>query len=262
MTVLQALVLGLVQGLGEFLPISSSAHLILVPWLLGWEDHGLALDVALHIGTLVAVLGFYRATWIKMAVDLVQPKGDKKLFLLLCLATIPGAAMGYFGEHLAETLFRSPALIACTLSVMGCFLWWCDRRGRNNQRMVEGVGVKDALLVGIAQGFAIIPGFSRSGTTISAGLLLGLTRESAARFSFFMSVPITLGAIVKKLPDLLRESEQLGSIFWIAIFTSGIVGWAAIAVLVKYVSKRSYLPFVIYRLCLAALIVGFVWFRA
>jgi undecaprenyl-diphosphatase len=259
-TLLQAVVLGIVQGVGEFLPISSSAHLILTPWFFGWEEHGLAIDVALHIGTFLAVLIFYREIWWKMAKDVFSLRGDKRLFFLLVIGTIPGAIMGYLGEHWAETVFRQPLIIAFTLSFLGLLLYYVDRRSSNNQRIIESIRWQDAVLVGIAQGCAIIPGFSRSGTTITAALLLGMRREAAARFSFYLSVPITLGAIVKKLPEIVSHPEVSTLPFWAAIATAAVVGWIAISFLIKYVSQRSYAPFTLYRLGLAAIIL-FVYFK-
>lgn len=260
MSLVQSAVLGAVQGIAEFLPISSSAHLILVPWLLGWEEHSLTMDVALHIGTLIAVLIYYREVWLQMTWSLLRPSSEveskfyRRLFIFVIAATIPGAVIGFFAEHAVETIFRSPKLIAMTISFMGILLWYCDRRGRNNRKTLTDFSLKNAILVGIAQGCAVVPGFSRSGTTIATGLALGLTREQAAHFSFYLSVPITLGAIVHHLPKMLQQGEAMGLPFVTGIAVSALVGWVSISALIKLLGKYSYAPFAIYRVGIAGLI--------
>ena len=210
MDTLHTILLGVVQGLGEFLPISSSAHLVLLPWFLGWEPHSLTLDVALHIGTLFSVLVFYRETWLRLfkapfLYKDTQYAGDRKLLGQLLVATLPGVAMGLFAKDYAETIFREPQLIGASLAFMGVVLWLCDRNGKNKTRTVANLGWRDCILIGIAQGFAIIPGFSRSGSTISAALVLGFRREEAARFSFLMSAPIIAGAAVLQGPEIIKH---------------------------------------------------------
>ncbi len=266
MTVFQALVLGVLQGLGEFLPISSSAHLALAPWLFGWTDPGLAFDVALHFGTLIAVLWYFRAEWISLvlsALNIVkhrrmQTDGERRVGYLV-VATIPGAIAGLLLEKQAETVFRSPALIAVTLILMGLILWLVDLRARRTRELAE-VGWGDALLVGLAQMFAIIPGVSRSGSTITAGRALRLTRESAAIFSFLMSMPIIAAAAVLKLPEAVRE-YGITTPFVVGVLASAISGWAAIAGLMRFVSKRSYGVFAIYRFVLGAIVLAIFFFR-
>ncbi len=262
MDYLHTIVLGIVQGLGEFLPISSSAHLIVVPWLAGWQDHGLALDVALHIGTLFSVLLYYRETWLRLFRSVLSKseelKPDRKLFQQLVVATIPGVIIGLAGKDYAETIFRSPLLIAGTLSVMGVVLWLADQYWSKKTREISSITWKDCVLVGISQGFAIVPGFSRSGTTITAGLILGFRREEAAKFSFLLSAPIIAGAAVLQIPAILENKLYSDPAFWLGICTAGIVGYLAIAFLLKFVSKKSYLPFAIYRLVAGGLIV-LVW---
>ncbi|MBC7326099.1 MAG: undecaprenyl-diphosphate phosphatase, partial [Moorella sp. (in: Bacteria)] len=182
MNILQAIILGLVQGLGEFLPISSSAHLVLTPWFFRWPDQGLAFDVALHLGTLIAVVAYFWRDLVELVVcGLFQPRSlDGRLFWYLVVASIPGAIFGYLLENQAETVFRSPLLIALTLTLMGIGLWWADRRGRKT-RDLEDITLADGIIVGLSQALAIIPGVSRSGITMSAGLLAGMKRETAAR---------------------------------------------------------------------------------
>src|SRR4051794_34498150 len=188
MTTLQAVILGILQGLGEFLPISSSAHLIVFPWLLGWPEHGLAFDVALHVGTLAAVVYAFRGDWWRILTSALRGllhgrpgEGDGRLFWLLVLASIPGAVAGLALGEAAETSFRSPLLIATTLSVVGAILLVADRRASSGEER-RRVTVLDALLIGAAQALAIVPGVSRSGATISMALFLGYRREEAARF--------------------------------------------------------------------------------
>lgn len=260
---LHALFLGIVQGLGEFLPISSSAHLIVLPWLMGWGDQGLEFDVALHLGTLIAVLSYYWKIWLRMGRAALNLPGsdarDRTLLLYVVLATIPGVIAGKLLKHHAETVFRSPLLIAGTLSIMGIVLWLADSLVKNRTKTAHTVTLRDAFLIGCAQCFALVPGFSRSGTTMTAALVLGFRREEAAHFSFLLSVPITAGAVVLQSRDIIENKlyNELG--FWIGIGSAGIVGFLAIAFLVRFVSRNSFLPFAIYRVLVAAVIV-FVYF--
>ncbi|MGI9861603.1 undecaprenyl-diphosphatase UppP [Moorella naiadis] len=260
MNVLQAIVLGLVQGLGEFLPISSSAHLVLAPWLFRWPDPGLTFDVALHLGTLIAVVAFFWRDIIELVLSgLGQPHSqDGRLFWYLIVASIPGALFGVLFEKQAETIFRSPLLIALTLTLMGIGLWWADRVGRKSRQM-EDLSLMDGIIVGISQALAIIPGVSRSGITMSAGLLTGMDRETAARFSFLMSVPIIAGAALLKLKDLPLHEVNLA--FIVGVLTAAVVGFLAIKFLLQYLRHGSYLLFTGYRILLAALVVAVFWLR-
>jgi undecaprenyl-diphosphatase len=263
MDLIQAIVLGSIQGLGEFLPISSSAHLILAPWLFGWSDPGLAFDVALHFGTLVAVLLYFRNDWLAIAMTGFGRSANgfsgayypRNFLWLLALATIPGALIGYLLEHQAETVFRNPLLIAVTLSMVGYILFWADKRLRSRKNL-EKISWSDGALIGLSQALAIIPGVSRAGATISSALLLGIDRVSAARFSFLLSTPIIFGATVLKLKDFLAAGVGLTEI--VGIFTAALTGYCAIASLVKFVSTVSYKIFFWYRLALALVIVA-VW---
>jgi undecaprenyl-diphosphatase len=257
MTSTQAIVLGILQGLGEFLPISSSGHLIVVPWLLGWPDHGLAFDVALHLGTLAAVLFAFAGDWARLVSSAVRcalrgkpfAEPAARLLWLLALASIPGAAAGLLLDRWAETAFRSPALVAATMTVMGAVLWIADRRASPAGPGAEQVRVADAALIGLAQALAIIPGVSRSGSTISAALFLRYRREEAARFSFLLATPITAGAALIKVPHLLRTGDP--SVVVPGMVTAAICGFLAIRVLLAYVRGHDYLPFVIYRFAFA-----------
>jgi len=262
LTLLEGLLLGILQGLGEFLPISSSAHLIVVPWALGWEEHSLAFDVALHVGTLAAVFYAFAADWKRLVLaGLKRPDWsdpDNKLIWLLALATLPGGVAGLLLDDWAETTFRSPALVAASMATLGLILLAADRIGARRTGIMD-VGLQAALLIGLAQGLALVPGVSRSGATISMALFLGLRREDAARFSFLLATPITLGAALVKLPDLAGGTELLPAV--VGMVAAGLVGLASIRVLLAYVRTRSYLPFVAYRLVFAAAVAALLLVR-
>ena len=267
MSVAQAIVLGIVQGLAEFLPISSSAHLILVPWLFGWDDPGLAFDVALHWGTLFAVLAVFWRDWLRLlraaALSIVQRRigddPDRRLFWALVVSSIPAAVLGKLLNEWAEETLRQPLLIAATMSVMGIVLGIADRSGEKRRsegdmRMPEAVGI------GVAQAFALVPGVSRSGSTISVGLVFGFTREAIARFGFLRSTPIIFGAGVLKFPKMLREmhagTSHVGAAELIAgLLASAVVGVVVIRWLLHWLRTRTYSVFVLYRLVVAVLIV-------
>jgi undecaprenyl-diphosphatase len=266
MTVFQALVLGVLQGLAEFLPISSSAHLALAPWVFGWEDPGLAFDVALHLGTLVTVLWYFRKAWVALvrsAIDIARkrrvetPEEWRVIFLII--GTIPGAVAGLLLEDAAETAFRAPALMATTLMVMGVLLWAADRF-MPQSRHIHDMTWRDALAIGIAQSFALVPGFSRSGTTITGARLLRLDRSGAAVFSFLLSMPITAAAAVLKVPDAMKEGITAPLV--VGIVAAALSSWLAISVLLRYVSRHSYSVFAIYRLALGVVIFALIALRS
>jgi len=248
MSLSHAIAYGIIQGLTEFLPVSSSAHLTLLPFFTGWEDPGLAFDVALHWGTLLAVLVYFRKDVLNLILN------DRTLGYKIALATVPGAVIGFLLEEHAETVFRSPALLAVTLSVMGIFLLIADKKGSHSVVLGE-LSWKKALLIGLSQGLAIVPGVSRSGVTIATGLLLGLEREAAVKFSFYLAIPITMGAGLLKSPYLISNIHD--SSILVAIVSSALAGFAAIQILITYVRTKSFTPFVVYRLALAGCIV--VW---
>jgi undecaprenyl-diphosphatase len=265
-TAFQALVLGLIQGLSEFLPISSSAHLTLAPWLFHWRDPGLAFDVALHFGTLVAVLWYFRAEWAALAgaaLRIVQQRrietDEERRVMFLILATIPGAIAGLALEKYAESAFRDPRLIAVALIVMGIVLWAVDRYAKRDREIAD-MTYGDAIAIGLAQMFAIIPGVSRSGSTISAGRALRLHRESAAVFSFLMSMPIIAAASILKVPHVLK-SEGLSATLLVGVLASAISGWAAIAILLRFVASRSYGLFAAYRVILGLIVLAIAFTR-
>ncbi|HEX2568501.1 MAG TPA: undecaprenyl-diphosphatase UppP [Polyangia bacterium] len=262
LTIWRAVAFGLVQGLGEFLPISSSAHLVILPWAAGWKDPGLAFDVALHIGTLVALLAFFwRDLWrlgeafLRSVIERrVGEDVERRLAWLVLAASIPGALLGVLLERRAEDAFRAKWLVAAAMITMGLVLYLADHFTAQ-RRSMERITLRDALLIGMAQAMAIVPGVSRSGSTIAAGRTLGLNREGAARFSFFMAIPITAGAGLLKVPKLIRAGG-LDVPLMVGMVVAGISGYLAIGVLLRLVRTRSYLPFVLYRIAFGALILA------
>jgi undecaprenyl-diphosphatase len=267
LTVFQAIVLGLIQGLTEFLPVSSSAHLTLAPYLFGWNDPGLAFDVALHLGTLVAVLWYFRKEWaalISAAARIVAKRRidtpEEKRVIFLIIATIPGAIGGLLLEDKAETTFRAPMLTAIALIVMGLILWAVDRAA-SQERPLDRMKWTDALLIGLAQVVALVPGVSRSGSTISAGRALSFDRQSAAVFSFLMSMPIIAAAVVLKGPDAIASSGITAPVV-AGVIASAASGWLAISVLLRYVSKQSYGVFALYRVILGVVVIVILHLRA
>ena len=253
---LQALILGLVQGLTEFLPVSSTAHLILFPWFFNWsgEVDTLTFDIALHGGTLLALLVCFRKDWM----DLILRK--HKLLGLLILASIPAGIAGFLLNDFAEQHLRSPLLISIMLIVFGLVMLVSEKVFRH--RDMEKINWADAVTIGVAQAFAIFPGVSRSGITISAGLFRGLERDAAARFSFLLSTPIIAGAGVLHLKDafLHHETHNL-QLFGVGFVSSFITGYIALRFLMKFLKKHPLNLFVYYRFGLAAVIIAGIWLR-
>ena len=262
MNILQAAILGLVQGLGEFLPISSSAHLVLVPWLFNWEDPGLTFDIALHIGTLIAVVIYFWKDWLQLITKGVTDfrSREGRLFWYLVLATIPGAAIGLLLEKKAETIFRNPVLIAIMLIALGIVLYWVDRKS-SKKIEAENISLKTSFLIGLSQALAIIPGVSRSGITMTTGLFLGLTREGAARFSFLLSAPIIFGAALVKMPKVIANPSMINTSFIVGMIVSCITGLASIGFLLRYLQTKTFLPFVLYRFILGAIVIVVAFIR-
>jgi undecaprenyl-diphosphatase len=254
---LQAVVLGVVQGVTEFLPVSSSGHLILVPHVFGWPDQGQAFDAVTHIGTLAALVAYFRTELL----DLVSGKLSRRLSLVLLVATIPAGLTGLLFGKAIEASLRSPLLIAGTTAFWGVMMWLADTRTRaaavTDHDPLEHVSWGRGLAVGVAQAVALIPGTSRSGITITTGIFTGLDRATAARFSFLLGIPITAAAGGYKLAQLMRTgvpSDDLGPLI-AAVIAAFLSGWLAVWFLVGYVRRRSLTPFVIYRLALSAVIV-------
>jgi len=262
MNLLYATLLGLLQGITEFLPISSSGHLVLAEAFLDIEQGSLAFDVALHLGTLLGVLIYFRRDFFRMFIAFVKPgqlgeesRGQRLLLLYICLGTLPAVAAGYLLKDAAETAFRKPVLIACTLAGAGLLLLMADRLGKR-QRSMKGIGIADAVLIGFAQAFALVPGVSRSGITMTAGLARGLNRMAAARFSFLLSAPIILGAGIYNLPAIISQGTEPGQQgFYLAGFSAAAVsGYLVIAFLLRFVQTHSFAIFAYYRFVLAGLV--------
>lgn len=264
MELLHIIVLAVVQGLTEFLPISSSAHLILVPHVMGWSDQGLYFDMALHAGTVTAVVLYFRRQLLAMAVDwcrsvvpvaaMRRHTENSRLAWLILLGTIPAGLCGLFGKDFVETHLRSPLVIAFTTVIFGILLWlaWRFSSKRLNEYQVT---VWDALLIGIAQAVALIPGTSRSGITITMGLARGLGAQAAARFSFLLSVPVMLASALMLVVDISRMDNPLVWRDMIAgAAAAAISGFLCIHYFLKLINRIGMLPFVVYRLCLGAVL--------
>jgi len=267
---LQALLLAVVQGGTEFLPVSSSGHLILVPYFLKWPDQGLAFDIATHVGTLLAILAYFRWDVRDLVIGFFtgQPRsadGDynpRRLALMIVLATIPAGIAGLLFKDWVETQARSALLVAGTTIVYGLLLGLADRVGRHAKTIGE-IGWQAALVIGLAQALAIVPGTSRSGVTITAALLLGLTRPAAARFSFLLGIPVFTLAALKQGLDLLETGIPPGDLLpmGIGLVGSAVIGYAVIAWLLKWLRSRSLQVFMIYRLILGAVILATLFLR-
>jgi undecaprenyl-diphosphatase len=274
--VLQAALIGILQGLTEFIPVSSSAHLELAPWIAGWPTNGLisslSFDVFLHLGTLLALLGYFasdwvrllRAAWASIRERRISRDPDRRLAWLLILATIPAAAIGFVGEswideHLHVNNDGVRLAIAAFVVVGAVALWLADRLG-SRRREIDGLSVPGAVTIGLSQALALLPGISRSGATISTGLALGLSRESAARFSFLLATPITLGAGLYGSRHLLGVTHT--GTEWLALAAgfaaSAVSGILAIGFLLSWLRHRSVTVFSLYRLAFAGLIVALV----
>ncbi len=266
MTLLQALILGIVQGLSEFLPISSSAHLALTPWVFGWEPPGLAFDVALHLGTLIALLWYFRMEWVSLtkaffailAKRRIETDSQRRVAFVI-VATIPGAIAGYLLQDYARSIFRTPALTGVMLIVMGALLWAVDRAARQD-RKIASMTWRDAIVVGLAQMFAIVPGVSRSGSTITAGRALGLDREAAAVFSFLLSLPIITAAVVFEGRHAIESGITAPIV--VGVVASAVSGWLAISVLLKFISRSSYGVFAVYRFIVGAAVLALAALRS
>lgn len=264
MTIIQSIILGIIQGIGEFLPISSSAHLILIPYLFNFnlsmtEAEKLAFDVALHFGTLMSVTVIFFKDWLNMAKGVLnkvfkkEDSFDNKLFWYLVLATIPGALVGVLFDDVIENIIRENILlIALSLAIMGLLIYFGDKYATKKYKKpkeLKDITLKQSIIVGVSQAFAVIPGFSRSGTTILAGRLAGLSKEAIAKFTFLLSTPIIFGAFIVNIGDLLVTKEVI-----IGIVTSFVVGILSIKFLLNYIKKHDFSIFAYYRVILALLV--------
>ena len=264
MELFQALCLALIQGLTEFLPISSSAHLILPAQILGWRDQGLSFDVAVHAGTLMAVVLYYRADlWRMSRAVFIADSGlsaERREVLILVLATLPAVVVGLLLSDFIDAHLRSTSVIATTTLVFALLLWLAYvKRGMSGTDAQPVQSIRDGLVIGVAQVLALIPGTSRSGITITAGLMLGYPLNSAARFSFLLSIPVILGALVLML---VKQSDELmhggmGLVMAVSTLTAGVAAYLTIAFFVRIVERVGMLPFVAYRLALGAVLLLF-----
>ena len=260
MTLFEVIILAIIQGITEFLPISSSAHLLLPGIILGWKEQGLAFDVAVHIGSLTAVVIYFRQElWGMTRAWTAQvtggaPTQESRLAWWLIIATLPAVVLGFLGKSLIEDFARSGLVLAVSTIVFGLLLWWADAKAKQNKALCD-LGWKKALTIGFFQVLAMIPGTSRSGITITAGLMLGLDRESAARFSFLLSIPTILGAGVLLAFDLIADPSQVD---WLMIITGTILSfvsaYACIYLFLSWIKRIGMLPFVIYRLLLGVIL--------
>jgi undecaprenyl-diphosphatase len=275
-------VLAIVQGLAEFIPVSSSGHLIIVRRLLGWNElspaHELTFDVALHFGTLLSVLFYFRRTWFQIIraalggrvvrfsevggedqnLTADEQREERLLLWFLAVATIPGAIAGKLLEHSAEDYFREHIfLIAGALIVVALLMWWGEKVSQFTKPLTR-ITFADALIVGCAQATALIPGVSRSGSTITAGLFRNMTREAAVRFSFLLSTPLIAGAALLKAHELRKEGLPAGMHmpFLVGVVISGVVGYAAIAWLIRYLQSNSLKVFIVYRIVVGVIVIG------
>ena len=268
MTVLQSIVLGITQGITEFLPISSSGHLILIPAIFGWELQDLSFDVALHLGTAIAVLLFFWRDWFDMIkavkndgigllngkfLDINKLRRGSLVFFTIIVVSIPVGIAGVMLENQVEQLFRSPILVASMLIIVSIFMYVSDKYSKFNKSDKE-IKFVDALIISLSQIVALFPGSSRSGMSISTGLFRGLTREKAAKFSFLLATPIILGASIVKLPDLFSSSSDQIQIMLIGLATSFITGMISIKWLMFFLKTKSLKVFVVYRILLGAVI--------
>ena len=277
MPLFQAIVLALVQALTEFLPVSSTAHLVLFPWLLHWQDPGEAFDVALHAGTLVAVLLYFWKDWLTLTLCGLGAKypsnapaqevaQHKRLFWYMIIGTIPGAILGKLFDKQIEEHLRLPGIIGVSLVVVALIMWWADSKA-NLRRKIEQSDMTDAITIGTAQAIALWPGVSRSGITITAGLFRNFTREAATRFSFLLSAPIIAGAVVTKVPALIKlhKAGTLDlplSTLAIAIAVSGIAGYFVIAFFLRYLQTRTLKVFIVYRLVFGIIVLLLAFLQA
>jgi len=261
MDILHAIFLGLIQGLTEFLPISSSGHLALLEHYFDVQEAGLAFDVLLHVGTLVALISFFWQDWWDMGRALLRPERfnrlERRLFWYLVAGSVPGALAGFFLEKQAETVFRTPSRIAVLLAVLGVLLYLADRLGRH-QRRLPGITLSDAILIGCAQALAIMPGVSRSGSTITMGLFLGFSRETAARYSFLLSTPIIFGAGFYHFLKLLKNGGGLSFnlAYFLGFLAAVISSYLTIKYLLQFLQRHTFLIFVVYRLLVAAVVLA------
>ena len=265
MNFFQSIFLGAVQGITEFLPISSSAHLIIVRWLFYWQDPGIAFDVVLHFGTLIGVVWFFFPRWINIFKAVFSRKSDqeikfnRKLFWMIVVATIPAGLAGFFFNNFIESRLRSPMVVGITMIAFGILLYIGDRFVSYEFQVMSFKKIRwwRSVVIGFSQALALIPGVSRSGITMTTGLFSGLDRKTAAEFSFLLATPIIFGAGVKEIPTLIGSGGLSTSLF-LGFISSAIFGFLAVRFLIKHLEKGSYKPFAWYRVAVGILIVGVI----
>lgn len=270
---IHAFILGIVQGLTAFLPVSSWAHLIVFPWLLKWNEaflNSLTFQVALQLGSVIALLGFFWKEWHVLAKEFFMGIREKKLFgnfrrklaWYILIATVPGALFGYLFEKQVKELLRNPLTVGVAMIVFGIILYFADRRARSNTRPYERITLKDSAIVGTAQAIALVPGVSRSGITMTAALFLGLDRETSAHFSFLLATPILLGAALLKLHKLIHHfpHAEIDPFVW-GLIGSTVMSYIVIDFLLKYLRRHSFVPFVWYRILFGVFLITMYYIR-
>jgi len=257
MEMMQAVILGVVQGLAEFLPVSSSGHLVLVPWLFKWNDLGPTFDVALHIGTLGALVMYFWRDWL----DIIKRWREPFLWYIAA-GCVPGALVGYKFEKYFDTVFRSPLIISVFMIFVGLLLLAAEVYGKK-VRELKSIGLKDSIVIGFAQALALMPGVSRSGITITAGLFSGFSRESAARFSFLLAMPITFGAALLKFKHVMKEGipQDERMTFLLGIAAAAITGYFVIKYFLKFLQGHTFYVFVWYRILFGSAAIAVYLFR-
>jgi undecaprenyl-diphosphatase len=271
MPLYQVIVLAIVQGLTEFLPISSTAHLYLTSWLLGWQAESLTFDIALHIGTLAAVVAYFFRDWIQIVAQGLgmsygrdaELKLNRAMLWLLVIGTIPVGVAGLLFNKQAESTWRNPFVIGGMLIGVGVLMWFADRVGKR-QRDLSTVNAGDAITIGVAQALAVVPGTSRSGITITAGMLRNLDRETSARFSFLLSTPAIAAAAAKALHELYKEGgipADMRLAFAVGVSLSAVVGFVVIAFFLQYLKRNTLTAFVFYRIIFGIIVLALAFFR-
>jgi len=266
MPLLQVVVLALIQGITEFLPVSSTAHLALAPWLLGWTDPGLTFDIALHVGTLLAVLAYFFRAWVQIIAhgfgvrfgDDEMLRQNPQLLWLLVIGTVPAGAIGFLFEKQAESTLRSPFVIGAMMIIIGGVMWASERVG-TRQKNLGAVTFVDSLVIGTGQALAVVPGVSRSGITITAGLFRNLDRVAAARFSFLLATPVIAGAAAKKFFDMMKHGgipAEMHMPFALGITVSALSGFVVIAFFLRYLQRRSLYFFIYYRIVFGIIVIA------
>lgn len=258
----ESIILGIIQGVGEFLPISSSGHLIIVPYLFNLKPHSLSFDVALHLGTLCAVGIYFFSDWVNLIKEgflslkerTLAGAPERRLFWFILIATIPGALAGKFFEDKAETVFRNPLLVAFALGGFALILYLAQKINKGRKSLAD-IKLRDAFLIGLAQSVAIFPGISRSGATIASGLFLNLKKEEAVRFSFLLSFPLILGAGILKLESIIREGQNHAFYFWAGFSAAALFGLLSIHFLLRFIRKYSFNLFICYRVVVSLLVI-------